>query len=97
MLAQHGYLLVFGKPGDAFPLGYAAKKLLTVELLTGNRPDVLRLVSIAPCLPVSISHGEALRVLARKHAQLGVLCDLEGTATGLCTRESLLHVAEDRL
>lgn len=97
MRMQGDYCLVFASPDDSFPLGYVARKRLAVELLTGNRPDVLRLVSIAPCLPISISVGEALRVLVRKQAQLGVLCDREGAAIGLCSREVLLCLAEDRL
>jgi len=94
---QPAYCLVFNSPDDTFPLGYAAKKQLAVELLTGNRPDVLRLVTITPCFPISVGIDEALRTLTRKHAQLGVLCDLSGAAIGLCTRESLLRMAEDRL
>jgi CBS domain containing-hemolysin-like protein len=88
---------VFASPDDGFPLGYVARKRLAVELLTGNRPDILRLVTIAPCLPISISVNEALRVLVRKQAQLGVLCNSEGAAIGLCSREILLRLAEDRL
>lgn len=97
MHMQHLYCLVFASPGDAFPLGYVARKALVVELLTGNRPDVLRLVTIFPCLPVSISVDEALRVLIRKHAELGVLCGLDGAAIGLCGRESLGRLAENCL
>jgi CBS domain containing-hemolysin-like protein len=97
MRLQRDYCLVFASPDDGFPLGYVARKRLAVELLTGNRPDILRLVTIAPCLPISISVNEALRVLVRKHAQLGVLCNREGAAIGLCTREILLCLAEDRL
>jgi CBS domain containing-hemolysin-like protein len=97
MRMQPGYCLVFSSPDDTFPLGYAAKKQLAVELLTGNRPDVLRLVTITPCFPISVGIDEALRTLTRKHAQLGVLCDLSGAAIGLCTRESLLRLAGDRL
>lgn len=93
----NGYFLAFRTPEETFPLGYVLRTQLAVELLRGNRADVQGLVTIAPCLPVPISLGEALRILRDNHAELGILCDLHGAAIGCCTRESLLCSVEGRL
>lgn len=93
MHSASGYLLVFSSAEEAFPLGYVHRAALAIELLTGNRADVHRLVTLTPYLPISISLGEALRLLGRKQAELGILCDLQGTALGCCTRECLQQLA----
>lgn len=93
MHSPPGYLLVFASAEEDFPLGYVHRTPLAIELLTGNRADVQRLVTLTPCLPISISLGEALRLLGRKQAELGILCDLKGAALGCCTRECLQQLA----
>ena len=93
MHSAHSYLLVFRSSEEDFPLGYVHRTPLAIELLTGNRADVQRLVTLTPCLPISISLGEALRLLDRKQAELGILCDLQGAALGCCTRECLQQLA----
>ena len=93
MHSPPGYLMVFASGEEDFPLGYVHSTPLAIELLTGNRADVQRLVTLTPCLPVSISLGEALRLLDRKQAELGILCDLQGAALGCYTRERLQQLA----
>ena len=93
MHSAPGYLLVFSSAEEDFPLGYVHRAALAIELLTGNRADVQRLVTLTPCLPVSISLDEALRQLNRKQAELGILCDQQGTPLGACTRECLQQLA----
>lgn|SRR3990167_442531 len=93
----NGYFLAFRTPEETFPLGYVLRTQLAGELLKGNRADVQALVTIAPCLPVPISLGEALRILRGKHAELGILCDLNGAAIGCCTSESLQCSLEGRI
>lgn len=93
MHSAPGYLLVFSSAEEAFPLGYVHRAALAIELLTGNRADVHRLVTLTPCLPVSIGLDEALRQLNRKQTELGILCDQQGTPLGACTRECLQQLA----
>lgn len=93
---ENSCCLVFTSADDDFPLGYATRESLRAELL-GHAPDLLSRIIVPPCLPVSISVDEAIRLLSRKQAELGVLCDLDGTLIGLCTRSSLLNLDDDRL
>lgn len=90
MRMRGDYCLVVESPAEKAPLGYLHKRRLLVELLTGNRSDIRRLVAIAPNISASFDTEQALQMLASKNASAGLLCDSAGAAIGLFTRESLL-------
>ena len=78
------YCLVFEARADRVPLGYVYKRQLIVELLTGNRPDIRRLVAVAPKITSSLPAEQAVKVLAS--TSVGLLCDADGAIIGLLTR-----------
>lgn len=96
MRARLDLLLVYGTPQDRYPQGAVARRSLAIELLTGNRPDIPRLVSPIACLPDTFLLDEALRELTHQKAQFCVICAPDGEAIGLCSREGLLLMKPSR-
>ncbi|WP_137822236.1 hypothetical protein [Pseudomonas sp. D(2018)] len=84
MQSQHSCLVVLDGTSAGSPRGYILKKQLAIELLTGNRPNLERLIVFGPSFAADVSLAEAASGLAASDAHLGSVLS-EGRLIGIVT------------
>ncbi|WP_342245007.1 hypothetical protein [Pseudomonas sp. OTU5201] len=84
MQSRYSCLVVLNGTSAGFPRGYILKKQLAIVLLTGNRPNLERLIVFGPSFAADVSLSEAAIGLAASGAHLGFVPS-EGRLIGIVT------------